>query len=340
MPQPVFYYELLDPDAAYPKDYHLVDLDSSKLVSCTLLKEDPRHLYDAVFQDNYGLYGKDGKHFRPEGPIVAYDHLLRASEIQRSPMRLVIPEKDYERGKKVCYLSLTVEAPATACYPEAITKTIPSIPRRPAQPLEFYAWKKDMEQSEIHYDTDTYPRIHRVEQLCWSYQGKSIQNDSYITHFGAFPNLPEDAPQGFQEALAVWQKYETFTDDLTHPDILTAKMAPPPYSKETALSHMECPAHFQKKRDKIRYYEDRAMITSYAYPDTKKGREAYATAILSCMAQDAIPDCRMPKYLIESRHPIFSTCLDLLETSPEIHQHLRAIRRQAKDHPRKEAYAR
>ena len=197
-----------------------------------------------------------------------------------------------------------------------------------------------MEQSEIHYDTDTYPRIHRVEQLCWSYQGKIIQNDSYITHFGAFPNLPEDAPQGFQEALAVWQKYETFTDDLTHPDILTAKMAPPPYSKETALSHMECPAHFQKKRDKIRYYEDRAMITSYAYPDTKKGREAYATAILSCMAQDAIPDCRMPKYLIESRHPIFSTCLDLLETSPEIHQHLRAIRRQAKDHPRKEAYAR
>ena len=41
MPQPAFYYELLDPDAVYPKDYHLIDPDSSKLVSCTLLKVDP-----------------------------------------------------------------------------------------------------------------------------------------------------------------------------------------------------------------------------------------------------------------------------------------------------------
>lgn len=175
MPQPAFYYELLDPDAAYPKDCHLIDPDSSKLVSCTLLKEDPRHLYDAVFQDNYGLYGKDGKHFRPEGPIVAYDHLLRTSELRRSPMRLVVPEADYEKGKRLCYLSLTLDAPPTACYPEAITKTIPSVAERPAQPLEFYAWKKDMEQSEIHYDTDAYPRIHRVEQLRWSYQGKIIR---------------------------------------------------------------------------------------------------------------------------------------------------------------------
>lgn len=340
MPQPVFYYELLNPDAAYPKGYHLINLDPAKLVSCTLLKEDARHLYDAVFQDNYGFYGRGGKHFRPDCPIVAYDHLLRASEIGKSPMRLVIPETDYENGKRLCYVSLTFDVPATACCPEAITKIIPSVPARPAQPLEFYVWKKDMEASEIHRDTDTYPKIHRTEKLHWFYQGTHIRSDSYVTHFGAFPSLPPDAPPGFQKVLAVWQKYETFTDGLTHPDILMAKMEPPPYSTDNALSHMECPAYLRKKRDRIRYYEDRAMITSYACPDTKEGREAYAMAILSCMAEDHISDCRMPDYLIESHHPIFNTCLELLATRSDVHQKLRAIRRQDKTDTRKEVHSR
>lgn len=77
MPQPAFYYELLDPDAVYPKDYHLIDPDSSKLVSCTLLKVDPRHLYDAVFQDNYGLYGKRSRHRSQslcDASSAGYDH--------------------------------------------------------------------------------------------------------------------------------------------------------------------------------------------------------------------------------------------------------------------------